>query len=230
MLGINLRKLIQASALFLFSLHAAYAEGGISLSSTRLIYNDDKKQVSMSIKNTHPNKRYLMNSWVEDEDGQKTERIIVTPPLFVSEADSENTLRVVRATEDLAKDRETLFYLNIQAVPSLKRLDLAAEQSVLQVTVLSRVKMMLRPKGLKIQPSEVTQLIKANNTSQGIRIENPTPYFVTLIEMKVDGKNQESVMIKPYSEHFLQVSGRQLIFQNIDDYGVTSEPIVLNII
>ncbi|MDI5434720.1 fimbria/pilus periplasmic chaperone, partial [Salmonella enterica subsp. enterica serovar Kentucky] len=47
--------------------------------------------------------RYLVNSWIENSAGQKEKTFIVTPPLFVSEPKSENTLRIIYATMVYAK-------------------------------------------------------------------------------------------------------------------------------
>lgn len=229
MFGIKLRDFIRLGSLFLMTINTALANGEISLSATRLIYDQNKKQASISIANTYQDKRYLINTWVEEEGGQKTERIIATPPLFVSEPSSENSIRVVNVTKDLPQDRETLFYLNIQAVPSLKRPDLTSSENVLQVTVLSRIKMMLRPAGLKIASSDVAQHIRAKKVDQGIRLENPTPYFVTLIDIKLDGQAQSSLMLKPFSDSLIQASGQKLSFQNIDDYGIASKQILIDV-
>ena len=74
---------------------SANASGGIALGATRVIYPADAKQTSLSISNSDTKERYLVNSWIENSAGAKEKSFVVTPPLFVSEPKSENTLRII---------------------------------------------------------------------------------------------------------------------------------------
>lgn len=94
--------------LALFSAASVQAAGGIALGATRVIYPADAKQTSLSISNSDTKERYLVNSWIENSAGAKEKSFVVTPPLFVSEPKSENTLRIIYAGEPLPKDRESL--------------------------------------------------------------------------------------------------------------------------
>ncbi len=60
---------------------------------------------SLAISNSDTQERYLVNSWIENSAGQKEKTFIVTPPLFVSEPKSENTLRIIYAGQPLPADR-----------------------------------------------------------------------------------------------------------------------------
>ena len=91
--------------LALFSAASVQAAGGIALGATRVIYPADAKQTSLSISNSDTKERYLVNSWIENSAGAKEKSFVVTPPLFVSEPKSENTLRIIYAGEPLPKDR-----------------------------------------------------------------------------------------------------------------------------
>lgn len=65
----------------------------------------------------------------------------MTPPLFVSEAKSENTLRIIYAGAPLPKDRESLFWMNVKAIPSVNKNSLEGK-NVLQLAILSRIKLL----------------------------------------------------------------------------------------
>lgn len=74
---------------------------GIALGATRVIYPSAAKQTSLAISNSDTQERYLVNSWIENNAEQKEKTFIVTPPLFVSEPKSENTLRIIYAGQPL---------------------------------------------------------------------------------------------------------------------------------
>jgi fimbrial chaperone protein len=98
-----------------------YADGGISLGATRIIYPASAQQTSLAITNSGEKERFLVNSWVENNKGEKEKAFIVTPPLFVSEPKSEHTLRIIYAGQPLPADRESIFWMNVKAIPSVDK-------------------------------------------------------------------------------------------------------------
>ncbi|AOA58985.1 fimbria/pilus periplasmic chaperone [Acinetobacter larvae] len=206
----------------------SHASGGIALGATRLIYNQDQKQASMPVVNSTLDKRYLINAWVEDASAQKTKSVIVTPPMFVSEAKAENTLRVVNTNQNLPQDRETLYYLNVQAIPSVSKAELE-ETNVLQLAILSRIKMMSRPANLSIRIEDAPSLLAAGVVNNTAVLKNPTPYFMTLVNISVDGVKQDNLMLEPFSEKPLKKMGSQVAFQTINDFGAFTDEKVLRI-
>ncbi|MDZ7130476.1 fimbria/pilus periplasmic chaperone, partial [Escherichia coli] len=85
-------KLLMLIIFYLIISASAHAAGGIALGATRIIYPADAKQTAVWIRNSHTNERFLVNSWIENSSGVKEKSFIITPPLFVSEPKSENTL------------------------------------------------------------------------------------------------------------------------------------------
>lgn len=63
--------LLSVVSLLGFSSFFANATGGVSLGATRVIYNQDDKQSTISIENSNIKNRYLVQSWVEDLQGKK---------------------------------------------------------------------------------------------------------------------------------------------------------------
>ncbi|EPF81583.1 fimbria/pilus periplasmic chaperone [Acinetobacter rudis] len=212
-------KIIVASALLV---NISYAAGGIALGATRLIYDQDKKQASMPVVNSTTDKRFLINSWVEDASSKKINTVIVTPPMFVSEAKSESSLRIINTNQNLARDRETLYYLNVQAIPSVSKEELE-QTNVLQLAILSRIKMMVRPPNLSIRVEDAPGLLTTSVSNNKIFIKNPTPYFMTIANLSVDNQKQITFMLDPFSEKALDHFGREIKFQTINDYGAFTE-------
>ena len=200
-----------------------FADGGIALGATRVIYPQSASQTSLPISNSSTSQRFLINSWVEDANGHKVNSFVATPPLFVSEPKTENTLRIVYVGEPLPKDRESLFYLNVKAIPSLDK-NAVAGKNILQLAILSRIKMFVRPDNLPLQESDVTDKITFCKAGDRIQINNPTPYYVTLVNITVNGKKGENIMIPPLDSAYLPATGNEITFQSINDYGALTKP------
>ncbi|WP_430750857.1 fimbria/pilus periplasmic chaperone, partial [Escherichia coli] len=114
-------KLLMLIIFYLIISASAHAAGGIALGATRIIYPADAKQTAVWIRNSHTNERFLVNSWIENSSGVKEKSFIITPPLFVSEPKSENTLRIIYTGPPLAADRESLFWMNVKTIPSVDK-------------------------------------------------------------------------------------------------------------
>ena len=99
--------------------------GGIALGSTRVIYPQGSKQVSLPVINSSENNVFLIQSWVANADGSRSADFIITPPLFVIQPKKENTLRIMYIGPSLPTDRESVFYLNSKAIPSVDKTRLA---------------------------------------------------------------------------------------------------------
>ncbi|EIC85996.1 fimbria/pilus periplasmic chaperone [Serratia sp. M24T3] len=201
----------------------SFADGGIALGATRVIYPQGASQTSLPISNSSTTQRFLINSWIENANGKKDSNFVVTPPLFVSEAKTENTLRIIYAGAALPKDRETLFYLNVKAIPSLDKNETAGK-NILQLAILSRIKLFVRPDNLPTQPTDAPQKLKFNRTGNSVQISNPTPYYITLVNITSVGKKPQNVMVAPMNSANLDIAGSEITFQSINDYGALTPP------
>lgn len=200
---------------------SANASGGIALGATRVIYPAEAKQTSLAITNSNKQERYLINAWIENASGQKEKTFAVTPPLFVSEPDSENTLRIIYAGPALPADRESLFYMNVKAIPSVNKSHLEGN-NVLQLAILSRIKLFVRPKNLAMPPEEALSQLRFERIGNQLRVSNASPYYVTLVNLSLGGKSLENLMIAPKNtaQQALPVAaGGVLSWQSVNDYG-----------
>ncbi|EOI1371840.1 fimbria/pilus periplasmic chaperone, partial [Serratia marcescens] len=57
-----------------------HAEAGVALGATRVIYPAEQKQVTLGVSNNNDKDTFLIQSWVENDDGQKEGRFVITPP------------------------------------------------------------------------------------------------------------------------------------------------------
>ncbi|WP_430673357.1 fimbria/pilus periplasmic chaperone [Klebsiella aerogenes] len=200
-----------------FSSHAR----GVALGATRVIYPQLAKQTSININNSSPDSRFLIQSWVEDKNSKKSNDFIVTPPLFVSKAKSENSLRIMYVGKPLPNDRESIFWLNAKAIPELDTENIT-NKNVLQLAIVSRIKLFVRPSNLNMSAADAKDKIKFKYHGDILDIKNPTPYYMTLVRLTLGGKLLPNSMIPPFHTSTLKVPtglDKTITFQTINDYG-----------
>lgn len=194
---------------------------GITLGGTRIIYPAGAKQASISVRNTSTNAAYLVQSWTENANGEKSADFIVTPPLYVSNGGDENMLRLMYSGPSLPSDRESLYYFNSRAVPSIDK-NKAENKSVLMLATTTRIKLFVRPAGLKPTADKAPDLLKFNRIGNQLEIDNPSPYYLTLVKMNINGRKVEDIMVSPKSQANIALSagdGNVLNFSTMTDYG-----------
>ncbi|MGG6196335.1 fimbria/pilus periplasmic chaperone [Pantoea allii] len=199
----------------------AATAGGIVLGGTRIIYSAGAKQASISARNTSTDAAYLVQSWAENANGQKSADFIVTPPLYVSNAGDENMLRVMYSGPALPTDRETLYYFNARAVPSMDK-SKVENKSVLMLATTTRIKLFVRPAGLTPAQDKASDLLSFSKSGSQLKIDNPSPYYLTLVRMSINGRKLDDVMVAPKSHASVSLpagAGNTLTFSAMNDYG-----------
>ena len=189
------------------------------MGGTRVVYPEDKKEVSFAITNMEKNTPYLVQSWVENTDTQNKAPapFIVTPPLFRLDAGQKNVLRISYIGTPLPRDRESVFWLNIKNIaPSEKD-----HSNQLQVNVKSKFKIFYRPEGLAGDPAEAYKSVTFSCTGNQLTAHNPTPFYVSFYQVKVGATAvAEPGMVAPRGER--QWPARcdgSISWQAINDYG-----------
>lgn len=145
------------------------AKAGVIIGGTRVIYDGNKKESSLSVNNPD-SVPYLIQSWVESPDGGAEKApFIITPPLYRLDKGQQNVMRIVRAGA-LAEDKESLFWLNIKSIPSAERRD-----NTLQIAVKTRIKLIYRPAALKkTTPEEQVDRLQWRVSGNVIQVTNPS--------------------------------------------------------
>ena len=197
---------------------------GIMLGGTRLVYDDGKKEESISIENkgTMP---YLIQSWVEEHDATKSHNFLITPPLFRLDGDKKNTLRIFKLDKELPVDRESLFFLNVKSIPGG-----TVDGNTLQIAIRNRLKLIYRPKALqKDIPESRTGELTWIQTGRQLKVINPTPYYQNFMFVKINGKDielKEKNYAPPFSDTYLNTSGVRgdhVSWKIINDYGAVGK-------
>ncbi len=221
-------KLLFLMLLTLCVINQAYA--AVSLGATRVIYFAGEKQVKLPVIN-NDEKRYLIQSWIENSEGKKDNSFVITPPLFSMQGKKENTLRIIDTTNNkLPKDRETLFWLSVKSIPAVEKS--LANENMLQLAIISKIKFFYRPKDLTISPDENYKKIQFKRNNDTLIIKNPTPYFITMTELELGGKKLENTMVPPFEDKSISIPTSaygKLSFQTINDYGAITPKTIVDV-
>lgn len=217
------KKYALLAGICLFASSLACQAEGLTLGGTRLIYDAKKKEASIPLSNSENRAAYLVQAWVTDLQGHEQHvPFIATPPLFKLGASSDTSVRVAyTATPDLPSDKESVFLLNVRAVPSVEKKENPAR---LIISTQNIIKLIYRPAGLTSREAGLAwQKLNVRRTASGIAFENPTPYTVTLSAMTIDGQKIErpgnvlakSTAIVPVQRGKIN----QVTFSTINDFG-----------
>lgn len=210
--------------LMLFTaLISPWAKASVIVDGTRYVFNGDKTEAALAVENKDKNVN-LVQSWVEPADKDIIpDAFVITPPLFRLGAGERNTLRIIRVSQRLPADRESLYWLNIKGIPASTK---GAQESSVQLAVNTRIKLIYRPKGLLGQSSDafkdkITWRIEGNT----LIAKNPSPYYINFYSIKIGGvKISPMNYIAPFSERsFIIPKGEKsnkISWAIINDYGV----------
>ncbi|EDU9620622.1 fimbrial chaperone [Salmonella enterica subsp. enterica serovar Haifa] len=209
----------------------------IIISGTRIIYDQNKKDVSIRLENkgTRP---LLVQNWIDlgddnDDPGSIKAPFISTPPVSRIEPKRGQSVKIMFTQANLPKDRESVFWFNVLEIPPKADVSKEENQNLLQLAFRTRIKLFYRPSSLAGSPADVQKQLKwqmANEQGHAvIRAENPTPYFASFNDaiVTVGGKRYEvdTTMIAPFSKSSFAVKGLQnasagkLEYHIINDFG-----------
>lgn len=193
--------------------------GGVGLGATRMIYAGGASQSTLQVRNTHATSTFLIQSWMEDAAGTRSNDFVITPPLYVLKPSTESVVKVMFTGKALPNDRETLYWMTVKAIP--QQIKNGTENS-LQFASANRIKVFYRPDSIGSDISDAWKKLSGSLHNGKVTLTNPTPYYLTIINLKVDGKPVPSVMVPPKASKTLDdkyVQARSLSYQTINDYG-----------
>lgn len=225
MLNFFLRKPVATAIVSATVLISASAYSAVTLDRTRVIFPGNEKSVNITITNDNPSEAYLAQTWIEDVQGNKLTQgaIMATPPLQRMEPKSSALIRLSTTAllNSLPQDKESVFYFNVREIPPR-----ATETNTLQIALQSRVKLFYRPAAI-VPESETkwAQKVTLTKTATGYRLNNTTPFHLTIIGIGNDKKSAENsqfttVMIAPKSTHDIATGALSTPHVTyINDYG-----------
>jgi P pilus assembly chaperone PapD len=219
-----IRFIIKISLIFFTFIQLSYG-GGILVGQTRVIYDADKKEASLPLSNKSDRNPFLIQSWIESGDTKTRGPFITTPPLFRLNANEDSSLRISYTGSELPKNKESVFYINVRAIPSTPKNSL----NELRLIINTRIKLFYRPPGLEGKPYDAYKLLQFSRTSGELRIKNPTPFYVVFSYLMVGNTLFKDVeMVAPGGELTVKLPesnhSNTIEWSAINDYGGDSRP------
>lgn len=203
------------------SSYSTMVQAGVALGATRVIYPAGQKQVQLGVTNNDDSNTYLIQSWIENSENEKDGRFVITPPLFAMQGKKENILRIIDATNNqLPQDRESLFWVNVKAIPSMDKSKLS--DNTLQLAIISRIKLYYRPAKLALAPDQAAEKLTFSRSGSSLTLTNPTPYYLTVTELNAGTRILENALVPPMGKTSVKLppdAGSRITYRTINDYG-----------
>ena len=204
------------------------ANDGVWVDATRVIYNENDLSKSLTVNNASELRPYLIRSWIENEKGELN-NWVVTPPVYRLKGKGSIQLRLTAIkTEHLSKNEESVFYINILAIPGTEseknNNDDSKISGSMNLAINTKLKVFYRPLSLNdVNINEEYKRLKFKSDVKGIVIVNPTPFHVNFSELKVGGELVKigNVMIKPFSSFTVNTRNNTgaINYTIINDFG-----------
>ncbi|KER01311.1 molecular chaperone [Photorhabdus temperata] len=178
---------------------------GLSFSPMQLSYvaKDSPGGVTLNMTN-YTAQNYLVQGFVSpmdpdtgrfDSQAGQVPPFVVLPPLKRVEAGEAFSFRIRQLGGQLPQDRESAFVVSLRAIPGVAVPDTANapalglqtdKASQVQVALQMNIRLFYRPQGVPARDNAtVAKQVKFSLLGTQLRVENPTPYFLTFSVLKV---------------------------------------------
>jgi len=217
---VNKKTLIQALVLSIASLTSLCASAAFTLNATRYVYQEGQRNIAVQVTNNSGD-LYGGQVWI-DNASEQDQGVYFTPApaFFKAGAGQKQLIRILKISPFLPKDKESIFWLNVQEIPPKGN----GEGNSLAIALNTRVKMIYRPQTIAAGREKAEERLMVH----GQVLKNPTPYYFAITDVKVNGRTlqlKKSIisklgMMTPLSEINLGKVPKGIIeIEALDDYG-----------
>ncbi|ENV5944893.1 fimbria/pilus periplasmic chaperone [Vibrio parahaemolyticus] len=221
---------IKNFAFLLICMFSCFSNAAFVLNGTRFIYPEGEDGLAVQVDNNSKSD-YAGQAWIENKDGGEKVSFVSLPSFFEIKSEESQLLRIIKLTDQLPQDRESLFWLNVQEIPKVDK----STANKMIVAINTRVKLLYRPKDLleSRKNAEKKILYYLNRDDGHLYLKNPTGYYFAIQSIKhLDSEfssSLESGIFAPFSEIKLPKLNKipsYLIVDSIDDYGAVNSFVV----
>lgn len=198
------------------------ALASLATDQTRYVFRGDKDALTIMVTNNDKDHTFGGQAWVDnivEKDTRPT--FVVTPSFFKVKPQGQQTLRIIMASDHLPKDKESVYWLNLQNIPP------ALEGSGIAIALRTKLKLFYRPKALLKGRKGAEEALTLNTRPDGrTMLVNTTPYIYAIGSLlDTNGKrievdddiSQKLLMFMPGDE--VQVKENVAKVNSLDDYG-----------
>ncbi|NBX55416.1 MAG: molecular chaperone [Betaproteobacteria bacterium] len=178
--AVSFRALLRNTVVCWLGLALGLAQADMVIDTTRVIYPEGRREVTLKVTNTAKDKPALVQLWLDDGNPSKSIDEIVTPfnlspPVARLRAEGSQVVRLTYTGDPLPSDRESVFWFNMLEVPQK-----SAEENKISFAVRTRIKVFYRPKALREDPAtlmdRVTWKVFQKDGQWMAEATNPTPF------------------------------------------------------
>ena len=210
---------------------------GILSERTRIIYPENKREVSLMLNNTNPY-AIMTQVWVDQGLGDPDKAqapFMVLAPMFKLQPHESKGIRVMMTPQHhLPKDRESLFWVNLYEIPSVQAKSM--EKNYINMSMNTQLKLIYRPQRVStLNIEQVYQQLKIaqehHDNTLTLEIHNPSAHYVSMAQVAIHQGNQlinaeeTELMLPPKSTQSFNFKSikpsqaQQLQLVLIDDQG-----------
>lgn len=204
------------------------AQAAFVVNGTRFIYPAGQNSIVATVRN-QAKLTYGGQVWIASSETNKEQaNFVPSPTFFKLAAGQAQVVRILGVQEgQLPVDRESLFLLNIQEIPPAPK----PGSNAISIAMNTQVKLIYRPEALAQGRRNAEQQLRISRTPAGLRVENPTPYYLAISTLQVNGQralvsavtDKALATLAPFSSIELadQIAPGALSADLLDDHGAS---------
>ncbi|WP_369310902.1 molecular chaperone [Providencia rettgeri] len=223
-------KMLVVSSMLFSMMPGLSAAKGVSLDATRIIYPQNEKSVSVTVKNSDPQVTYLTRAFITDEQNKVNKLFDVTPPVFKVTPGAKQEIRIFGKNNQLPTDRETMFYFHATMISGQNG---QVEGDALNIGYDHVLKLFYRPKNLPMTSEQAQEKLRFKVEGNTLTAYNDSPYYINLAQISVNNQlvnmsmEKKNTTISPFSSLNYPISQNMkkgnLTWRVITDLGGTNE-------
>ena len=209
---------------FTFSSYAA-----IQISKDKFFYKEQNKEILFDIKNKSEKNTYIIQSWISHYNKEdNSEAPFIISPSLIKLAPNENfTLKIIKTDDIKETNKESVYRVNIKLVPVID--DDMADRNLILISLNSIYNLFYTPKSI-INKNHNKDINFSINNENLIKINNPTPYFITIAEAKIDDIDilNKRITLSPFKNYSIKdkkitknIKDKKVHWKRVDEYEQT---------
>lgn len=166
------KKVLLVALASLLTANSAFA--ALALNATRYIYKGDEQFITATA-NNQSKQDYGAQIWLDnivEKDTRPT--FIATPSFFKISGKGRQVFRIMKVSDHMPKDKESIYWLNLQEIPP------KLKGSGISMAIRTRVKMIYRPENLIKGREDAEQNLTVKHLPGEQWLENTTPYIFAI--------------------------------------------------
>jgi P pilus assembly chaperone PapD len=220
-----------SKACIALAISSATASAAVNIDRTRLIFSSSDQVQSLNLSNDSATPM-LIQAWTDTGDtasspDTSTTPVVVVPPVFRMLPGELRSLRLMLSSRKLlAEDRESQFWLNVYQIPPNTQPATGDTAKKVILPLRLRLKVFIRPAGLAAPQQSDEQQLRFTLNDRTLRIENPTPWFMSLNVQPGKQKAIGGLMVAPKAALEVPLNGpllagEKVTYEVITDSGNT---------